>query len=162
MERSDVGESFKLLLGTLFGSGYLPKAPGTWGSLFSLPFVYAAWLAGGIYGLLFLTILTCALSLWTAPVAIRRLGDDPGEFVMDECAGVALLFFIAATFGIAPAPLSLLLGFLLFRLFDITKPLGIKRVEKFRGKYGILYDDLLAGIYASAVLTGLFALRLIF
>lgn len=158
MGRTDVGESFKLILGTLFGSGYLPKAPGTWGSLFSLPFVYAAWLAGGISGLMLLTILTCALSLWTAPTAIRRLGDDPGEFVMDECAGVALLFFIAATFGIEPAPLSLLLGFLLFRLFDITKPLGITRVEKFRGKYGILVDDLLAGFYASLSLIAIFYL----
>jgi phosphatidylglycerophosphatase A len=72
------------------------------------------------------------------------------------------VFVVSVGFGISLNLIYLLLGFLLFRLFDITKPLGIKRVEKFRGKYGILFDDLLAGIYASVGLIALLSLLSLF
>lgn len=150
MNRAETADSFLLLIGTLFGAGYLPKAPGTWGSLLFLPFIMAAYQLGGTAGLVLLTIFASALSLIAAPSAIRKLGDDPGEFVMDECAGQSLVYAVALPIIQTPLSISVLLvGFLLFRLYDIKKPLGIKRVEKFPGKYGILVDDLLAGIYAS-------------
>ncbi len=150
MTRAGTTDSFFLLVGTLFGAGYLPKAPGTWGSLLFLPFIVAAYQLGGTAGILILTAFASVLSIVTAPAAIRKLGDDPGEFVMDECAGQGLVFAVALPLLQAPLSITILLGgFLLFRLFDITKPLGVKRVEKFPGKYGILMDDLLAGLYAS-------------
>jgi len=156
MTQPNTGSSFLLLIGTLFGAGYLPKAPGTWGSLFFLPFIYASFLLGGYIGLIVLTIIASLLSLLSAPAAIEYLGPDPGEFVMDECAGQALVFVISLPIlGLQLNLLILLAGFILFRVFDITKPLGIKLVEKFRGKYGILYDDLLAGFYASLSLTAI-------
>jgi len=146
-----------LIIGTLFGAGYLPLGPGTWGSLLFLPFIYASYLALGIAGVVLLTLFASFLSLATAPAAIKQLGDDPGEFVMDECAGQSLVFAVALpVLNTAPGPVILFAGFLLFRVFDILKPLGIKRAEKFRGKYGILVDDLIAGLYASITLIALF------
>jgi len=158
MTISKAVHSIKLALGTLFGAGRITNAPGTLGSLLFLPFIYGAYAIDNVWGLTVLTVAACILSLWAAPASIEEYGDDPGEFILDECAGQALVFVITVAFGISLNFIYLLLGFLLFRLFDITKPLGIKRVEKFRGKYGILYDDLLAGIYASVGLIALLAL----
>lgn len=162
MTISEAVRSVRLLLGTLFGAGYITKAPGTLGSLLILPFIYAAYIYYHLNGLILLTIVTSILSLWTAPPAVEELGDDPGEFIMDECAGQTLVFAGAVAFDISLNLVYLLLGFLLFRLFDITKPLGIKRIEKFRGKYGILMDDLVAGIYASVGLIALLSLLSLF
>lgn len=149
--------SFQLLIGTLFGAGYLPLGPGTWGSLLFLPFIYASYLLLGIPGVITLTLIASILSLATAPAAIKQLGNDPGEFVMDECAGQALVFAIVLPVLNTEPELSILFaGFLLFRVFDIIKPLGIKRAEKLGGKYGILIDDLIAGLYASITLMALF------
>jgi phosphatidylglycerophosphatase A len=162
MTLSSAVHSLKLFLGTLFGAGRISKAPGTLGSLLFLPFIYGAYSLDSTWGLAALTLLTSVLSLWTAPASVEEFGDDPGEFVMDECAGQTLVFVVSVGFGISLNLIYLLLGFLLFRLFDITKPLGIKRVEKFRGKYGILFDDLLAGIYASVGLIALLSLLSLF
>ncbi len=150
--------SFKLFLGTLFYAGRIPKAPGTMGSLLFLPFIYGSYLLYHVWGLTVLTVLACVLSLWTAPASVKEFGEDPGEFVMDECAGQTLVFAGYVAYGFDLTLTSLLFGFLLFRLFDITKVLGIKRVEKFPGKFGILFDDLLAGIYASVGLIALLSL----
>lgn len=150
--------STKLMLGTLLGAGYISKAPGTIGSLISLPFIYAAYTWYHLWGLVALALAASLLSLWAAPAAVKELGDDPSEFIMDECAGQTLVFVGSVAFGITLNFIYLFLGFLLFRVFDIIKPLGIKRIEKFRGKYGILYDDLLAGIYASVGLVALLSL----
>lgn len=150
--------SIKLALGTLFGAGRISKAPGTLGSLLFLPFIYGAYSLHTELGLAVLTITASLLSLWAAPASIEEFGDDPGEFIMDECAGQSLVFVITVAFGISLNLIYLFLGFLLFRLFDIIKPLGIKRVEQFHGKYGILFDDLLAGIYASVGLIALLSL----
>lgn len=158
MTRKKAVRSIKLALGTLFGAGRISKAPGTLGSLLTLPLIYLAYTLHTEWGLAVLTALASILSLWTASVSVEEFGNDPGEFIMDECAGQSLVFAIVTAFGISLNPIYLFLGFLLFRVFDITKPLGIKRVEKIRGKYGILYDDLLAGIYASVGLIALLSL----
>lgn len=153
MNRADRKNSFLLLMGTLFGTGYLPLAPGTWGSLLFLPFIYLSYELHGFIGVIGLTVIASIISLICAPAAIKRLGEDPGEFVMDECAGQALVFAITfSIINITPGITIYIIGFLLFRLFDIIKPFGIKRVENFRGKIGILGDDLLAGFYASICL----------
>lgn len=158
MSAAGFNSSFKLLLGTMFGAGYLTIAPGTLGSFLTLPLIYATFTFFGIEGLFLLTLLASIISMWTAPAAVKRFGSDPAQFIMDECAGQSLVFAIAVPFGVPVNLLYLFLGFLLFRLFDIIKPLGIKRAEKFRGKFGILADDLLAGLYASIGLTGLLLL----
>jgi phosphatidylglycerophosphatase A len=139
----------KIWTGTLFGAGLLPAAPGTWGSFFTLPLIYlASWLHPGI-GLIVFLILTIFLSLWSAPENVKQFGEDPSQFVMDESAGQTVVFLTAGFHYTLTEDLILLLGgFLLFRIFDVLKPLGIKTLEKLSGKYGILADDLLAGLYA--------------
>ena len=150
-------KSLKLVIGTFFGSGMLPKAPGTWGSLAAIPFIYLTALYFSFPGVLIFLIISCLLSLWSTSVAVEKYGDDPSQFVMDEVAGQSVVFLIVGF----QADLShdiwiLIAGFIFFRLFDIIKPLGINRMEKLPGKFGILLDDLLAGFYALICMEVLF------
>lgn len=139
----------KILLGTFFGAGLLPKAPGTWGSFFTLPFIYAVYWLSPQFGLILFFFATIFMSLWTTDRNVEKFGDDPPQFVMDEAAGQTIVFMTASFhFSWLPDLLILLSGFILFRFFDIIKPLGIKKVDSIKGKYGILIDDLLAGFYA--------------
>lgn len=147
---------FKVLIGTGLGAGYLPKAPGTWGSLLTLPAVYIVAFFFGTTGLLLLLITTIILSLWTASEAEEKFGPDPAQFVMDESAGQVMVFLIADLhFTFSHDILILAAGFILFRFFDITKPLGVNALQKLPGKFGILADDLLAGFYSLILLEGI-------
>jgi phosphatidylglycerophosphatase A len=142
-------EQIKLYIGTLFGAGLLPLAPGTWGSFFTLPVIYLTALHFQAAGMIILLSIAILLSLWSAPAAVTRYGDDPGRFVMDESAGQIVAFLaIPFHYSLYTDIWILLAGFLLFRLFDIFKPFGIRELEKISGKFGILFDDLLAGVYA--------------
>ena len=84
------------------------------------------------------------LAAWTSGISGRLLGrNDPREVVVDEVAGLLLtLCFLPLNW------LTFALGFVLFRVFDIAKPFPIKKLEKIRGGWGIVLDDLMAGIYA--------------
>ena len=105
-----------------------------------------------------LIVLGAVACVTCAPAAISALGKiDPSEVVADEFAGQALAYLVIPL--LLPADLSLKqccfvtgLGFLLFRVFDITKPWPIKKLEQFPDGWGILADDLLAGVYAAVVL----------
>lgn len=142
-------KSFKVLLGTFFGAGLLPVAPGTWGSFFTLPFIWLTMIWFPVYGLPVFVIIAAALSLWTAPANVEKYGQDPPQFVMDECAGQAVVFLYTSFYVIELSNIATLLtGFILFRIFDVLKPLGIDAIQKLDGKFGILADDLLAGVYA--------------
>lgn len=140
------------LLATWFGSGRLPKAPGTWGSLAALP---CAWLLDSTTGGGGLAIGTAAvfvIGLWAAKRYLANsLVADPPEVVIDEVVGqwLALLF--------APRTLSIyLLAFVLFRLFDIWKPWPIRWADRtIPGALGVMLDDVLAGLAALAVLTAI-------
>jgi phosphatidylglycerophosphatase A len=153
----------KRMLTSCFGLGRLPIAPGTWGSL---PVAI-------IFGLmcrlhlsdLAISIVMAALALAGsivcvkfAPAAIAATGkNDPGEVVADELAGqavtfLAILFLSLDTFSIGQIYITAVLGFLLFRLFDIAKPWPIHKLEKLPKGWGILADDLLAGVDAGIVL----------
>lgn len=145
--------SLKVLIGTLFGVGNLPKAPGTWGSLATLPLIYLAFWLSPQFGILILLIGTIFLSLWTSDAAVEKYGEDPAQFVMDEAAGQSLVFIATPfLFSTGPDLFLLLTGFLLFRFFDVKKPLGINKLQDLHGKYGILADDLLAGFYSLLLL----------
>jgi phosphatidylglycerophosphatase A len=122
--------------------GYLPAAPGTWGSLlagillylfpfFHSPVVILFLLAGGVA---------------TAQVA-RGDQADPGYVVIDEFAGMVITMA-----GHAVTFRNLFIGFILFRAFDILKPYPVRKLERLPGAYGIIADDVLAGILASAAL----------
>ncbi len=153
----------KRLLTSCFGLGRLPVAPGTWGSL----------LVAIIFGLMCqfhlsgpsISIVMAALALAGsvicvkfAPAAIAATGkNDPGEVVADELAGqavtfLAIPFFIPVILTTGQICIITSGGFLLFRLFDIVKPWPIRKLEKLPEGWGVLADDLLAGVYAGIVL----------
>ena len=133
----------------MLGTGFIPVAPGTWGSLFTLPLIYGCWLISPAFGIPLFAVLAILLSLWSADENVRQFGDDPSQFVMDECAGQSLVFVPAAfAYPAFPDLFYVVTGFFLFRVFDILKPAGVNRLQKLPGKFGILADDLLAGLYA--------------
>lgn len=148
--------ALKYAIGTGFYSGRFPKAPGTAGSFFFLIPLYFI-LPFNYIGLnVFVVIATSALSLWVAPYFEARFSKDPGILVMDEWAGQSLSFLTIMFTGTPQNHiLILLIGFALFRFFDILKPLGIKKVQNLPGGWGILVDDLLAGLYTLICLESL-------
>ncbi|MDZ7807211.1 MAG: phosphatidylglycerophosphatase A [Gracilimonas sp.] len=139
----------KILLGTGFYSGFIPKAPGTFGSLVSLILIYPILQAQNLYLIVVFMVVSSLITLWVSPYFEQEFGKDPGMLVMDEWAGQSLVFLSIGITGVLKTDLIILLtGFLLFRFFDILKPLGINNIQKNKGGIGILADDLLAGLYA--------------
>ena len=153
----------KRLLTTCCGLGRLPLAPGTWGSLpvvviFGLMCQFH--LSGPSISIVMasLAIAGSIVCVRFAPAAIAATGEsDPREVVADELAGQAITFLAAPL--LSPEILSIRQiwiitagGFLLFRLFDIVKPPPIRKLEKLPVGWGVLADDLLAGVYAAIVL----------
>lgn len=153
------------------GVGYLPLAPGTWGSavgvvlylLFQMVSLRVdalvqgrGWDAATLYLLhtnsllLVVSVITIA-GIWAATRAEILMGrKDPGAVVIDEVAGQMIAFVFV------PADISfrfIIIGFILFRLFDMWKPYPIRRLEALESGLGIMGDDVLAGIYAAIVLS---------
>ena len=135
------------LVATWFGSGLLPGAPGTWGSLAALPpAALIAWY-GGSGGLAAAGLAAFAVGVPAADRYAKDSGEvDPGAVVIDE---VAALWLVLAAVPFTPS--GWLLGFAAFRVFDITKPFPIRRIERrIRGGLGVMVDDLVAAAYAVA------------
>ena len=138
--------SFPIVIATWFGVGYMPIAPGTWGSLAAMPFAWLIVMLGG-QNLLFVFILgTFVLGWWASEAYIRRVGGkDPKAVVIDEVVGQWLTLSV-----ITPDIIMYGLGFLVFRIFDIFKPWPIGLADhRINGGIGIMVDDVLAGIYAA-------------
>ena len=135
------------LIVTFFGSGLLPKAPGTWGSLATLPVAYLIGTYFGSNGILVFVVLVTALGIWASNVYVRSTGKkDPGEVVIDEVAGQSLAL------SLVPLDWRLyLVAFVLFRIFDILKPKPVSTLETLPDGWGIMLDDLMAGLYALGV-----------
>jgi phosphatidylglycerophosphatase A len=146
-ERKDLLSIPATVLATGFGSGYSPVAPGTAGSIVGLLLFWPlarldSWLQ-----------LAAALALFPAGVlassrVARRVADkDPGIVVVDEIVGmwISLLFM---PFNLTTA----VLGFVLFRAMDIVKPYPARDLERLSGGWGIMADDVMAGIYANLLL----------
>lgn len=151
--------NMKRLLTSCFGLGWLPVAPGTWGSL-PPAIVFALMCCSGTAPLItsivmaVLVLASSVICLKFAAAAITATGkSDPKEVVADEFAGQAVTFLVIG--GAIPTGriwAAAVLGFLLFRLFDIAKPWPIRKLEKLPNAWGILADDLLAGVYAGIAL----------
>jgi len=148
--------SLALVLATAGGLGYLPIAPGTWGSAGAVVLCWAwAALDGGLllYGLV--TLVLAVVGVWAADATERIYGrKDDGRIVIDEVVGQLLTLAPAAAWARDGAFLpSLVTGFVLFRLFDIAKPGPVRRAERgFAGGLGVMADDVVAGLLAGAVL----------
>ncbi|MGD9110435.1 MAG: phosphatidylglycerophosphatase A [Phycisphaerales bacterium] len=148
----------KRLFTSCFGLGLLPLAPGTWGSLPPVAvFALLAYLqvptVAIVVAMAALVLAGSVVCVMFAPGVATAVGkDDPGEVVADEFAGQALVFIPAVLLSQLQPLLMAGLGFVLFRLFDIAKPWPIRKLEKLPNGWGILADDLLAGVYAAILL----------
>ena len=147
-----------LFLATGALSGYVPVAPGTAGTLVGLA-VYLAGL-GALSAPLYLVTLAAAIALavWVSEEAIALLGKkDPPQVTIDEVVGLLTTMALVPTrgaFHVGPISISAtaLLGFLLFRFFDILKPFPIRNIERAPGGLGVVLDDVMAGVYANLCL----------
>jgi phosphatidylglycerophosphatase A len=135
-----------LLIATAFGAGYSPIAPGTAGSAVAVLILWLVPFSRG--GLVLFLVAVVVIGTWAADVAERRLGGkDPGAIVIDEVAGMTLS---VVAFPLTPG--VLLAGFVLFRIFDVVKPPPARESQRFRGGIGVMIDDVIAGLYALAIL----------
>lgn len=143
-----------LFIATGGGVGYLPKAPGTWGSLLALPLnlLLLRLPSQGYWLALTLILLLAVYSAGAAEKILDR--KDPGAIVIDEIIGMLI-----ALIAVPAQPVIWLSAFLLFRFFDIAKPWPVSWADKhLNGGLGIVLDDMLAGAYAWLVLHGALAL----
>jgi len=144
---------------TFGGLGYSPVAPGTFGSIGAvllLAGVFWIWPFADLFWHLFLGI--SVLIFWiggafAANIIIRETQiKDPQFIVMDEAAGQWLAFAFLSPAWIAANPWVWPLGLVLFRIFDISKTLGIKKLEAMPEGWGVMNDDMLGGLYAAMIL----------
>lgn len=153
----------KRLLLSCFGLGLLPVAPGTFGSLppaiiFGLLCHFGASTVSTAVTMAVLTMAGSVVCVKFAPVIIAETGKtDPRKIVADEFAGQAITFLPAGFWAINKFSAGQIwivagLGFVLFRIFDIIKPWPIRKLEKLPKGWGILADDLLAGVFAAIAL----------
>jgi len=138
-----------LFLAFGFGSGLAKKMPGTMGTLAAIP-VYLAFIETNFWIYSVLTILVSVSGIWICEIAAKRLGEhDYGGIVWDEVAG-----FLITMWWVPFSWNAVLVGFILFRIFDILKPWPIKWIDqKVDGGLGIMLDDILAGVLAAVVLS---------
>ena len=138
-----------------FGVGYLPLAPGTWGSLVAVGifFGFAQVVKGNsLIGVVLVSIVVVTFAgIWagsrTEQISNRK---DPSKVVVDEVAGQLISLFpltVVAHWSIV----AVIISFILFRFFDIVKPYPARRLEALKGGLGIMCDDLIAGVYAAAI-----------
>lgn len=139
------------LYATGCGVGLVPKAPGTFGSLWG-PLLVAGWqsLSRPAHEAVVVAIVAVLLGVAAAQRVARRYGlEDPGCVVCDEIVAFAIVFAMTPVTWTTAA-----IGFVWFRVFDVLKPWPIRRLERLPGGWGIMADDLLAGVFAAAALQG--------
>lgn len=130
--------------------GFVPIAPGTFGSLVGL-LIYAALRPVHSVALeSVVLVLALLIGVWSAELVERQLGKDPGPVVIDEVLGMLVtLAFLDVTIAGA------IVGFFMFRLLDVVKPYPAGRLEHLHGGPGIMLDDAMAGVYSNLALRGL-------
>lgn len=141
------------IIGTGFGSGFWPWGPGTAGALVAT----LIWLALSyalssslqlVVATLLLIVLFTALGTWATAKLMPFWGEDPKRVVVDEMVGVWIPLVVAPATDWCYA----LAAFVLFRFFDILKPLGIRAIDRKEGAFYVMADDIAAGIYSLAIL----------
>ena len=131
-----------------FGSGFLPFAPGTAGTLVGIPFFLVLSPLSWPFYLLIIVMFTGAAVYLAQEAEKIFAAKDPPCVVIDEIVG-----FLWTMFFVPSTVLNILLGFVFFRCFDICKPFPVRSLQdKLPGGYGVVGDDVMAGIYANIVL----------
>jgi phosphatidylglycerophosphatase A len=140
-------------LATFFGLGYLPKAPGTFGALgaFLISFVLVQF-HFDFNSFQIINLFLIVISYFVGVVACNNLreewGSDPSKVVIDEACGYwVTIMFVPISFA------NLFVGFVLFRFFDILKPLGIRKIDRMHNSsHAVMLDDVAAGLYGCIIL----------
>jgi phosphatidylglycerophosphatase A len=135
-----------LAIATVFGVGYVPIAPGTFGSAAGLALWWLLPASTGAHAVVIAALFV--FGAWSGNVAERHFGrTDPGHVVIDEVMGMLITLFLNPVGWIGA-----LLGFFMFRLFDVVKPYPSDRLERLHGGVGVMADDGMAAIYANLAL----------
>ena len=137
------------------GVGYLPLMPGTFGSLLAVGiFLLFAKIATGsllVAVVLVLIFVSAVVGIWAGTRTEQLLGrKDPGKIVVDEVAGQFIALFPITLFSRWSTP-AVIVSLILFRFFDIVKPYPANRLQDLKGGAGVMFDDLVAGVYAAVV-----------
>lgn len=136
-------------IATWFGSGLIPKAPGTWGTVAAIPFAFVITAIFGPFALLVAAILAFVIGIWAAGAYAREIEKpDPSEVVIDEVAAIWLvLTFVPVSW------VGWLIAFAVFRFFDVVKPWPVSLADtKLKGGFGIMADDIIAALYTLLIL----------
>ncbi len=142
-QKLSVFEWLKLFFATGFFSGYFPIASGTVGSLLAILIFYFVPEFSEPYLLVLMILLFTVIGIWTSDFAEKIYGFDPPEVVIDEIVGMWItMLFVPKTILLS------IIGFILFRIFDIVKPFPAKQSQNIKGGIGIILDDTIAGIYS--------------
>ena len=137
-----------LFIATCGYLGYVPVAPGTFGSAAGLVVFAAVRWSGSPALELAVIMLLFAVGVWSANAAERHFGGvDPAPVILDEVVGMLI------TLAFLPVNITgAVVGFLLFRLFDVVKPWPANRLEAVRGGLGVMADDAMAGVYGNVAM----------
>jgi phosphatidylglycerophosphatase A len=139
---------FHKITSTSLGIGYIGKGAGTVAAVVTCLVWYFSFLGESNFIIpALVSLLISALGIWSANNVEVLWGKDHQRVVIDEVAGMCI-----ALLWIPVTPINLLIGLLLFRFFDIVKPLYIKKIENWPGGWGVMFDDILAGVYANILL----------
>ncbi|HKC85722.1 MAG TPA: phosphatidylglycerophosphatase A [Blastocatellia bacterium] len=163
LDVNNLTDWFAVLIATGLGLGFIPFGPGTWGSVVGWLIAYGLIEFFGSDALLlqnFLIaagVISAALGLWASHRAEKIFNrKDASQIVIDEVCGQIISFVFIAPYMIRLGPgwrWWMVAGFALFRAFDIFKPYPINRLQDLSGGFGVMMDDVLAGIYAAVLLS---------
>jgi len=145
---------------TCFGIGDLPGAPGTWASAAAIPLAWALHAAGGFWLVAPASLAIVGIGWWATALYLDGRKADPSEVVIDEVAGMLIALWplsLGLTMMGTPAHVwpwpGWVLGFLLFRFFDIVKPPPVSWADRMEGPTGVMLDDLVAGSLTALIAT---------
>ena len=142
-------KNFTKYFATLFGIGFIPLAPGTFGSLFAILIWYVFIDLFSIFYFIILFLFVLSVSFYFTDIYLDNYKKkDPSEVVVDEFLGQSIPLLFIVNFNIY----EILIAFVTFRFFDIYKIYPINKMEDLKGSYGVILDDIVAGIYSLIIL----------
>jgi len=142
-------KNFTKYFATLFGIGFIPPAPGTFGSLFAILIWYVFIDLFSIFYFIALFLFVLSVSFYLTDIYLDNYKKkDPSEVIVDEFLGQSIPLLFIVNFNIY----EVLIAFVTFRFFDIYKIYPINKIEDLKGSYGVILDDIVAGIYSLIIL----------